>query len=184
MRIVGGNLSGRVLRAPAGARTRPTSDKVREAIFAILSNHGDPVTGAHVLDLFAGSGALGIEALSRGASHATLVDSAKAALVTIRGNLNALDLAQSATVVGADVMAFISRPCSLPWGLVFLDPPYASDWAIRAASSLAPNCLTPNAAVVMEHDRRHLPPDILGSLRQTDQRRYGDTFVSFYRHAS
>lgn len=170
-----------MLRAPAGSDTRPTSDKVREAIFAILSNCAAPITGAHVLDLFAGSGALGIEALSRGATRATFVDTGKAPLTAIRANLAALELAERANVVGADAVSFVSRPCELPWGLVFIDPPYASDLAVRAASALLPSCLTPNAAVVIEHDRRHMPPDIVGPLRQTDQRRYGDTLVSFYR---
>lgn len=180
MRIVGGSLRGRVLRAPSGTSTRPTSDKVREAIFAILESQGEPISGAHVLDLFAGSGALGIEALSRDAAHTTFVDTARAPLDVIRANLAVLELTERASVVGADAKSFISRAGGPSWGLVFIDPPYASDLAVRVASSLLPNQLTPNAQVVIEHDRRHVPPDILGALRQTDQRRYGDTLVSFY----
>src|SRR6185312_7285230 len=118
MRIVGGSLGGRVLRAPAGAATRPTSEKVREAIFNILPD----VAGAHVLDLFAGSGALGIEALSRDAAHATFVDFGKQPLQIIRGNLTELGLEARAAVVNGDAVAAAARPGSAPWDLVFIDP--------------------------------------------------------------
>lgn len=168
------------MHAPHGARTRPTSDKVREAIFAILSSHGVAIEGARVLDLFAGSGALGIEALSRGAAHATFVDSGKAPLAAIRTNLAALELDQRASVVGSDALSFVARPSDLPWDLVFVDPPYASELAVRAVTALAPTNLAPEATVVIEHDRRHIPPDAVGSLHRTDDRRYGDTLVSFF----
>lgn len=178
MRIVRGSLGGRVLRAPHGADTRPTSEKVREAVFNILPD----VEGMQVLDLFAGSGALGIEALSRGAAHATFVDQAKPALAAIRGNLRELDLEVRSTVLAGDAVALAGRhvPAS-PWQLVFIDPPYRSDLAVRAVQTLAH--LAPEAVIVIEHDRRNAPPDALGSLLRTDQRRYGDTLVSFYRGA-
>jgi len=175
MRIVRGSLGGRVLRAPAGADTRPTSEKVREAIFNILPD----VEGMQVLDLFAGSGALGIEALSRGAVHATFVDQAKPALTAVRANVRELGIDARATVLSGDAVALAQRhqPAS-PWQLVFIDPPYASDLAIRSATALAH--LADNAVVVIEHDRRHAPPERIGSLLRTDDRRYGDTLVSFY----
>jgi 16S rRNA (guanine(966)-N(2))-methyltransferase RsmD len=176
MRIVGGSLSGRVLRAPKGAATRPTSEKVREAVFNIL---GRSIEGAAVLDLFAGSGALGIEALSRGAAHATFVDSGKLPIQTLTANLAELGLADRATVVQADVVRHVARLAG-PYQLVFVDPPYASDLAVRAVGALPPACLAADAQIVIEHDRRHVPPDALGSLLRTDQRRYGDTSVSFY----
>jgi 16S rRNA (guanine966-N2)-methyltransferase len=175
MRIVGGSLGGRVLRAPPGAATRPTSEKVREAIFNILPD----VAGAHVLDLFAGSGALGIEALSRDAAHATFVDFGKQPLQVIRGNLKELGLEARAVVVNGEAVAAAARPGPAPWDLVFIDPPYASDLAIRAAQALAH--LAPAATIVIEHDRRHAPPEHLGSLVRSDERRYGDTLVSFYQ---
>ena len=176
MRIVGGSLGGRVLRAPAGQDTRPTSEKVREALFNILPD----VDGMSVLDLFAGSGGLGIEALSRGAAHATFVDQAKAALGVIRTNLKTFGLESRATVLAGDAVTLAARhvPAS-PWQLVFIDPPYASDLAVRSASALAN--LAPDAVIVIEHDRRHAPPDQLGSLLRSDERRYGDTMVSFFR---
>ena len=179
MRIVGGTLGGRVLRAPRGPATRPTSEKVREALFAIL---GD-VTGARVLDLFAGAGGLGIEALSRGAAHATFVDAARPAIAAIRENLAQLGLPPAcATLHGAEAVAFAARAApAVPWDVVFVDPPYASDLAVRAVSALPAAALAAGATVVIEHDRRHAPPDTLGSLLRTDERRYGDTLVSFYR---
>ena len=176
MRIVRGSLGGRVLRAPSGAATRPTSEKVREAIFNILPD----VEGMQVLDMFAGFGALGIEALSRGAAHATFIDQGKSALAALRANLRDLGLEDRATVLAGDAVVLGARqvPAS-PWQLVFVDPPYASDLAVRAVQTLAH--LAPDAVIVIEHDRRNAPPDELGSLLRTDQRRYGDTLVSFYR---
>jgi 16S rRNA (guanine966-N2)-methyltransferase len=181
MRIVGGDLGGRVVRAPAGAATRPTSEKVREAMFGILDRLGSPMEGARVLDLFAGSGALGIEALSRGASHATFVDFGKLPLGVIRGNLNDLGLEPRATVVGSDAVAAAARPVAQPFDFVFIDPPYASDLATRASLALPAANLAPEATIIIEHDRRHAPPERLGSLVRIDERRYGDTLVSFYQ---
>ena len=181
VRIVGGSLSGRVLRAPAGAATRPTSEKVREAIFNILGNILGSIEGDHVLDLFAGSGALGIEALSRGAAHATFIDAAKPAIAAIRGNLRELGLEGRATVVPSDAVASAARhQPNAPWRLVFVDPPYRSDLATRAVLALPGEALAPGAVVVIEHDRHNAPPDALGSLVRTDQRRYGDTLISFF----
>lgn len=181
MRIVGGSLSGRVLRAPAGSATRPTSEKVREAIFNILGNRLGPLDGAHVLDLFCGSGALGIEALSRGAAHATFVDSGKPALAATRGNLGELGVGDRALVVTGDAVAHAAKLVpATPWRLVFVDPPYKSDLAVRAVLALPLPNLIPGGAIVIEHDRHNAPPDALGSLLRTDQRRYGDTLVSFY----
>jgi 16S rRNA (guanine966-N2)-methyltransferase len=178
VRIVGGTLGGRVLRAPAGTRTRPTSEKVREAIFAIV---GD-VAGAHVLDLFAGSGALGLEALSRGAARAVLVDSGKPALAAIRANVAALGVADRAEVVAGDAIVIAARHApAAPWRLVFADPPYAADLGERVLAALPAAHLAADAVIVIEHDRRGVPPDAVGSLLRTDQRRYGDTMISFYR---
>lgn len=181
MRIVGGTCGGRVLKAPAGAATRPTSEKVREALFGILGRLLGSIEGDHVLDLFAGSGAVGIEALSRGAGHATFVDSAKSALLAVRSNLATLGLADRATVVPGDSLTTAARHVPpTPFRFVFIDPPYASDLAVRGALALPRAQLTADAIVAIEHDRRHVPPDALGALRQADQRRYGDTLLSFF----
>lgn len=133
-----------------------------------------------VLDLFAGSGAVGIEALSRGASHATFIDAAKPALAVTQGNLRELGLLDRATTQVGDAIAFIKRPVTEPWSFIFIDPPYASDLAVRAAQALPRDSLTATGVVVIEHDRRNAPPDALGSLVRTDDRRYGDTLLSFY----
>jgi 16S rRNA (guanine(966)-N(2))-methyltransferase RsmD len=158
--------------------TRPTSEKVREAIFNILPD----VEGLEVLDLYAGSGALGIEALSRGAEFATFVDKGKPALTALKANLKELGLEGRAKVVSGDAVALAAKLVGeRPWMLVFLDPPYQSDLATRAATAL--QNLSEDAIIVIEHDRRHVPPEKLGSLLRTDERRYGDTMVSFYRVA-
>lgn len=181
VRIVGGTLGGRVLRAPAGSDTRPTSEKVREAIFNILG----PLEGSdRVLDLFAGSGALGIEALSRGAARAMFIDSRKAALAAIHANLRDLGIEDRADVIAGDAVALAARPTDVPWRLVFADPPYRSDLAARAVLAIPAACLAPDAVIVIEHDRRNAPPEALGSLLRTDHRRYGDTLVSFYTASS
>ena len=178
MRIVGGSLGGRVLHAPAGAATRPTSEKVRQAVFNILP---DP-DGMHVLDVFGGSGALGIEALSRGAAHATFFETAKPALAALRRNLADLGVTDRSTVIAGDAVSLAARHApAAPWALVFVDPPYRSDLAVRAVLALPPANLASDAVIVIEHDKRNAPPDDLGSLLRTDQRRYGDTLVSFYR---
>src|SRR5436309_4205711 len=120
MRIVAGEWGGRTLRAPPGGRTRPTADRVREALFSILG----PIDGLRVLDLFAGSGALGIEALSRGAAQATFVERARPALTALRANLEALEI--SAEVHAGDARAFLRNAAQAgrTYDLVFVDPPY------------------------------------------------------------
>lgn len=176
MRIVGGRLSGRRLRAPAGRATRPTPDRVREALFSILST----VEGARVLDLFAGSGALAIEALSRGAEEATLVDSSPAATAAIRANLEALGL--TAEVHRQRAAAFLERACARArhYDLVFVDPPYRLAPALgRELSTALTPVLAPGARVVAESDRRE--PLDLDPLERLDERRYGDTLIRIYR---
>jgi 16S rRNA (guanine966-N2)-methyltransferase len=174
VRIVAGAYGGRRLAAPRGARTRPTADRVREALFSML----DPVAGARVLDLFAGSGALGLEALSRGAAEATFVDSSPAAVRAVRANLEALGA--GAEVRRADARAFLrnARAAGRQYDLVFLDPPYQRAGAL--AEPLAedlPAVLAPQARVVVESDRRS--PLELPLALQVD-RRYGDTVIRIF----
>jgi 16S rRNA (guanine966-N2)-methyltransferase len=176
MRIVSGTLGGRRLRAPAGDATRPTSERVRESIFSIL---GPPDDETDVLDLFAGSGAMGLEALSRGARHVTFIDSGKHALAALRENLDVLGVSGRAKVIAGDALSILKRPAQrFRW--CFIDPPYRSDLATQALSLLDPS-LTEDAVVVVEHDRRNDPGDAHGSLIRTDSRRYGDTVIAFYR---
>jgi 16S rRNA (guanine(966)-N(2))-methyltransferase RsmD len=171
MRVIGGSLGGRTLAAPRGRATRPTSDRVREAVFSTL---GD-MSGLAVLDLYAGSGALAIEALSRGAAQATLVDCAPTAIATIRRNLAALGL--EAVVRREDARAFLRTASrSAPhYDLVFLDPPYrhTSELGVELSNALAP-MLAPVARVVAESDRR---APLRLDLPLLDERRYGDTLI-------
>jgi 16S rRNA (guanine966-N2)-methyltransferase len=175
LRIVAGEFRGRRIEAPRGSAIRPTSERVREAVFSIL---GD-VSGARVLDLFAGTGALGIEALSRGAAHATFVDDAEAAAAVISLNRDRLGLTDRGTVVRADLRV---GPLPLghgPYDLVLIDPPYgeAADLGLLLAPRL-PGALAPGARVVTESDRR-TPLDL--GVPPTLERRYGDTLIRIYK---
>ena len=177
MRVIAGRLGGRRLRAPAGQGVRPTSDRVREALFSML---GD-VEGDRVLDLFAGTGALAIEALSRGAAHAVLVEQDRAALDVLRANLAALELGpDSAEVRPGDALRALrtARERAEAYDLVLLDPPYrlAAGLADGLDAGLA-GLLAPGARVVSESHRR----DPLGlSLPRTHHRRYGDTLIAIH----
>jgi 16S rRNA (guanine966-N2)-methyltransferase len=177
VRVIAGRFGGRRLSAPRGARTRPTADRVRESLFSVL---GD-LEGARVLDLFAGSGALGIEALSRGAAEATFVDSAPAALRALRENLAALEIgAEAAEVRRVDARAFLrtARKSGRQYDLVFVDPPYRR--AAALASELErdlPAVLSPGARVAVETGRQ-APLDL--ALPLLDERRYGDTLIRIH----
>ena len=169
MRIVAGRWRGRRLVAPPGRATRPTSDRVREALFSILG----PLDGERVLDLYAGSGALGLEALSRGAAHATLVERAPPALRALRANVEALGA--DATVIAADVARFLrdAGESGALYDLVFLDPPYRAN----IGEISLPPVLASGARVVAESDRRS-PLDL--PIPVTDERRYGDTLIRIH----
>jgi 16S rRNA (guanine966-N2)-methyltransferase len=177
VRVIAGRFGGRRLSAPRGARTRPTADRVRESLFSVLGN----LEGARVLDLFAGSGALGIEALSRGAAEATFVDSAPVALRALRENLAALEIgAEAAEVRRADARAFLrtARKSGRQYDLVFVDPPYRR--AAALASELErdlPAVLSPGARVAVETGRQ-APLDL--ALPLLDERRYGDTLIRIH----
>ena len=176
MRITGGALGGRHLVAPAGQGTRPTTDKVRQAIFNLL---GAPPEGAHVLDLFAGSGALGLEALARGAARATLVERARPALASLHKNVLALGLGERVRVVPADVLVTLPRLVG-PFHWVFLDPPYDAGVLERALGALSAAQVAEGGVVVAEHDRRSPPAPSCGILALEDRRRYGETELSLY----
>jgi 16S rRNA (guanine966-N2)-methyltransferase len=175
MRVVAGMYGGRRLVAPPGSATRPTSDRVREALFSVL---GTTVQGAHVLDLYAGSGALGIEALSRGAAGAVFVDRSPKAVAAIRTNLAALGI--DAPVRRMEARAALRPPPDLadPYDLVFLDPPYRRVAELgRELSEALPAVLAPGARVVSESDRRE-PLELAFPL--ADERRYGDTVIRIH----
>lgn len=182
MRIVGGRFRGRRL-APVGtgdaaARLRPTTDRVREAVFNLLRNGalGDAVTGATVLDLFAGTGALGLEALSRGAAAATFVENGRAGLALLRRNVEMLE-------VEARILARDARrpgPAPVSHDLILLDPPYGRDMGGAALTACAAaGWIAPGAALMWEDGA---PPDLPQGWAQVDQRRYGGTVITLARH--
>ena len=175
MRVVAGQYGRRRLAAPRGAGTRPTSDRVREALFSLLG----PLDGVRVLDLFAGSGALGIEALSRGAAAATFVDSAARATRAVEDNLRALAI-EGPAVHRQDARAFLRNASAAgrQYDLVFLDPPYRRAAGLGPELSRAlPEVLAPAARVVCESDRR-APLEL--ALRLEVERRYGDTLIRIH----
>jgi 16S rRNA (guanine966-N2)-methyltransferase len=174
MRVIAGAYKGRRLTAPAGPSTRPTSDRVREALFSIL---GD-VSGLRVLDLFAGSGALGIEALSRGAAEAVFVESGRRAAAAIAANLRAVG-DPPATVRSEDALAFLQRARGQAYDLVFADPPYSSATRLgERLSALLPGVLHEASLTVTESDKR-TPLDL--TLPLIDERVYGDTRIAIHR---
>jgi 16S rRNA (guanine966-N2)-methyltransferase len=189
VRVVAGRFGGRRLRAPRGRETRPTSDRVREALFAMLeqpaSTGASPLAGARVLDLFAGSGALAIEALSRGAAAATLVERDPRAIEVIRANLAALGLGtEEARVVHAPARSALRDASARgeAYDLVLLDPPYRDAPALgRELSQALPAVLAPDARVVVESDRRS-PLDL--ELPVVRERRYGDTLIRIHAHGT
>jgi 16S rRNA (guanine966-N2)-methyltransferase len=173
VRVVAGQYRGRRLQAPRGTSVRPTSDRVREALFSIL---GD-IAGLRVLDLFAGSGALAIEALSRGAASATLVEDDRAAVDAIRANLAPLEDA-NAQVVRADALAWLGGQRG-PYDLVFLDPPYSSAGKLaQPLSQRLPAALSPNSLIVSESDKRE---PLTLDFPLEDERTYGHTRIAIHR---
>jgi 16S rRNA (guanine(966)-N(2))-methyltransferase RsmD len=188
LRIIGGALGSRPLRAPRGESTRPTSDRVREALFNIVGARVR-LEGARVLDLYAGTGALALEAISRGAAHATLVEDARDALQAIRANVASLGVGTRVRVLAQSVERV--KPGALtagagPFDLVFADPPYAAvkdGSAVRAVEALAAEALAPWGLLVLEHASRDETPALRAEtgLVLEDARRYGDTALALYR---
>lgn len=174
MRVIAGTAGGQLLVAPRVRGTRPIADRVKETLFAIL---GDRVLDARVIDLYAGSGAIGIEALSRGAAHATFVEHARPALAALRENLERTRLAALADVVALDVERFLAAPARKPWSLAFLDPPYDLHAIVAPLRAIEP-LLTGNAMVVVKHFWRTELPEVAG-LQPVRQRRFGETMLSF-----
>jgi 16S rRNA (guanine966-N2)-methyltransferase len=174
MRVIAGRFGGRRLRAPAGDATRPTSDRVREALFSMLG----PLDGARVLDLFAGSGALGIEALSRGAESVVFVDTAAAARAAIEANLATVGI--EAAIDRRSALAYVDAATSAAhqYDLVFLDPPYRLAGGLGPKlSAVLPMVLAPGARVVAESDHRD-PLQL--ELPLVRERRYGDTLLRIH----
>jgi 16S rRNA (guanine966-N2)-methyltransferase len=174
MRVIAGSARGVPLRAPNDRGTRPITDRVKETLFAIL---GERVPDARVLDLYAGSGAIGIEALSRGAASADFVEQGRTALDAIRVNLAATRTGDDARVHATDVERFLGATTNGPWDLVVLDPPYEVRAIVAPLQAVVPH-LAPGAAVVVKHFWRTEVPRV-DRLAQTRQRRFGETMLTF-----
>lgn len=178
MRIIAGSRRGRKLIAPDGDRVRPTEDRVKEALFSILQ---DRVEGAAFLDLFAGSGQVGLEALSRGAARAVFVDDAPDSLRLVRDNLRLTGFEGSASVVRADACDFL-RSTGERFHIVFLDPPYRLG-LLQRALPLAAERTAPDGVIFCEHPREEELPETAGAFRKARVYRYGKISLTCYRAA-
>jgi 16S rRNA (guanine(966)-N(2))-methyltransferase RsmD len=178
MRVIAGTQKGRRLHRPKGPGIRPTADRVKEALFSIL---GRRIVGARFLDLYAGTGAIGIEALSRGASHVTFVEANRSALRVLRGNLALCGLEATADIQACSAGAFLRRSMAghPPYDILFADPPYRTDpgrelWPMLVDAAIA----APDALIVLEHASKPAAPAGHPRLNVLRQYRYGDTTLS------
>lgn len=181
MRIIAGEYRGRVLKSPPDNKTRPTSDRLRETIFNILAPRIDEET--RVLDLCAGTGAIGIEALSRGAGFVTFVDKSRRACALIEENLDLLHIPEDKTeVIGLTAENFTGRDHPEGWDIVFFDPPYDTDYStvLLDVGSDGSKLLRHDGLLIAEHHAKNALPDAAGHLRRWRMLRQGETSLSFY----
>jgi 16S rRNA (guanine966-N2)-methyltransferase len=176
MRIIAGQLKGRRLQGPKGAGVRPTSDSLRETLFNVL---GPTLDGARVLDGFAGTGAIGLEALSRGAAHVTFVERDRRELPVLKANIAACGADTACMIVPGDFASFAADETSATFDLVVLDPPY--DMAdLEATIALAASLVAPAGRLVLEHSRRRGSPETVSGVIRTRVLAAGDSALSFY----
>ena len=180
MRITGGTSKGRNLKVPAGSKVRPTSDKVKQALFNIL---GEKVNKSSFLDLFAGAGGIGIEALSRGAERVVFVDDARDSLHVIKKNMELIGFSKRAEIVGAKAEKYLKK-VSEQFDIVFLDPPYTLEQEPVLNLIAESGILKPDAIVVAEHFKKQPSPKQAGELMLTREAVYGDTVLAFYKIGS
>lgn len=179
MRVIGGKAKGRKLKRVPGDSTRPIMDRVKESLFNIL---GD-VSGQRWLDLFAGTGQVGIEALSRGAAEVVFVDKMRPAILTIQENLRHTQLTTGAEVRQMDAFVYLQRPPARPFDLIYIAPPqYKGIWleALKMVDARPLAFLNPHGLVVVQIDPKERQPVALSSLHLADERRYGNTLLCFY----
>ena len=178
MRVITGIARGRRLKEPSGMETRPTADRVKEGIFSSIQFE---VEGRKVLDLFGGTGQMGIEALSRGATHCTFVDLQKQAVAIIRENVNSTGFADQSTVIQGDALAFLSR-CREKFDLIFLDPPYDSGLLEKAMELIATiDIVSENGIIVCENGSNSGWPVVAEPYRMQKEYRYGKIRTALYR---
>ena len=184
MRIIGGKYRGRTLKSPPSLQTRPTSDRLRETLFNILAPR---IKGARFLDLCAGSGAVGIEALSRGAAHVTFVDRSRNMYALIETNLKSLDVSDDEIeVVSREALEFLERHAkkeAVPCDIIFFDPPYSMDYeaVLDYVGEQATRMLAEGGVVVVEHHRKNDLKEEVGSLQRYRMLKQGDSCLSFYQ---
>lgn len=182
MRVIAGEAKGRRLKLVSGSSTRPIGERVKEALFSIL---GDRVVGARFLDLYAGTGSVGIEALSRGARAAVFVDRQRQAVSTIRGNLALTGLKDRAQVVSGEALSFLRREDLEPFDLIYVAPPqYKGLWAKTLLALDAADLLVPGGLVMVQIHPKEYQELELSSLEMVDQRKYGSTMLCFYAASS
>lgn len=182
MRIIGGALRGRRLSTTKGGAIRPTTDKVREAVFAILT---PCLTEGTVLDLYAGTGSLGIEALSRGMRRAVFIENSPQAIALLKKNIAACALEKQSEIIRLPVARGLQILSSRKeaFDLILLDPPYRDRLVEKTLSAISEaGVITPEGVVVAEHSVKEVPAAALGTLRLDDQRHYGQTMISFFTH--
>ena len=180
MRVISGIYGGRILKSPPDHRTRPTSDRLRETLFNILAPR---IEDARFLDLCAGSGAIGMEALSRGAEHVTFVDRSKKACALIEENLDLLDIPEESTdIQGLSAENFVGRRHENKWDIVFYDPPYDSDYGLVLFEFGTPEnrLLNDEGIVIAEHHTKNSLPDAVHKLRRWRILKQGEASLSFY----
>ena len=184
MRVISGTAKGRKLASFRGDRIRPTADRVKEALFNIITSNFGPIDGKTVLDLFSGTGNLGIEAVSRGAAKAVFVDEAPGSISVLRKNIETCGLSERAEVLRTSVLhgtRFLSKRGE-SFDLVFLDPPYEKGLVEETLKAIVTDgIINDGAVVIVEHSLRETPSDEYEGLTLTDRRKYGDTEISFYQ---
>ena len=182
MRIIAGKARGRSLRAPPHTSVRPTSDRVRETLFNVL---GQWLEGERVLDLYAGAGGLGLEAISRGAGHCTFVEQDRVTMAALAENARSVGVSGQCTTLLRSVDRALKQLAAsgAVFELIFADPPYALHQLAGLLEQLDRDGLVaPGGRVVVEHEKRELLPEAVGRLRRCDERRFGDTVLSIYAH--
>ncbi|MDP3789817.1 MAG: 16S rRNA (guanine(966)-N(2))-methyltransferase RsmD [Candidatus Omnitrophota bacterium] len=183
MRIIGGKYRSRLIRSPKDAEVRPTKDRIREALFNIITEY---IGGADVLDIFAGSGAFGIEAISRGAESAIFVDNEKACVAAIEENLKMLEIESSkAEVIRMDAFKAIDKLCNegKKFDIILLDPPYYKDIAKKCLIKLGErDILRPRCIIVVEHHKKDILPAETGSITSYRTAHYSDIWLTFYKN--
>jgi len=184
VRIISGSARGKQLSALRGSEIRPTPDRVREALFSMLTSRLGSLEGLRVLDLFAGSGALALEALSRGAASAVLVDRGEQAARVVPANIRACHMQDRSTFIRSEVLQALPRLGGIPFDLVFLDPPYDRNLLSPVLTSLGRlDALARGGIICAETDTREEIPESIGPFVRIDRRQYGSTAIHLFSHS-